>query len=200
MIKNERLISADAFEAYIKGLPKTANGHSKAYDESSILNFIEAQPTIEMRKIRRISPEKEAFMKIEADLLKKSFPETKLLYNGEVVVHITGNQYFNLETCESHQEVEYKVLEWLSRGAYKTDPYYTRKDLTRKFHEYMRKGINSYLGTDFSESDMELIYTYLGNGCNRARTIQFFESGFDMGVLSPQKDKETEEGGEDYEK
>jgi len=197
MLKNERLISADAFEAYIKGLPKTANGHSKAYDESSILNFIKAQPTIEIRKIHYISPEKEAFMKAETELLKKSFPETRLLQNGEVVVHIKGNQYFNLETCESHQEVEYKVLEWFSRGAYKTDPYGPRKDLTRRFHEYMRNGINHYLGTDFSESDMELIYTYLGNSCNRALTTQFVESGFDIGVLFPQKDKETEDERDD---
>ena len=118
----------------------------------------------------------------EVARLKKSFPQTRLLDNKEVLVHERGNQWFNLGTCESHQEVEYKVLEYFCRGAFKTEPY-RRSDLNRQFHEYMRAGINDYFGTDFTEEDMELIYTYLGNGIHRELTIQFFESGFDLAVL-----------------
>ena len=47
------------------------------------------------------------------------------------------------------------------------------------------------------EDDMEHIYTYLRNSCNRALTTRFVESGFDMGVLFPQKDKETEDERDD---
>ena len=47
----------------------------------------------------------------------------------------------------------------------------------------MLKGINDYLNTNFDFDDMEIIYTYLGNGVNRPLTIAFIESGYDMGVI-----------------
>ena len=40
-----RLIDADNFKEFISRLPKCKNGHSNVYDESSILRFIENQPT-----------------------------------------------------------------------------------------------------------------------------------------------------------
>ena len=40
-----RLIDADAFKNFIENLPKEPNGTSRAYDEASILHFIDAQPT-----------------------------------------------------------------------------------------------------------------------------------------------------------
>ncbi len=30
---------------------------------------------------------------------------------------------------------------------------------------------------------MKIIYTYLGNACNHAKTIRFIESGYDLEVL-----------------
>ena len=47
----------------------------------------------------------------------------------------------------------------------------------------MLSGINQFLGTDFTEKDMEQIYTYLGNRCNHAKTLKFITSGYDMSVL-----------------
>ncbi len=40
-----RLIDADAFKNFIESLPKEPNGTSRAYDEASILHFIDTQPT-----------------------------------------------------------------------------------------------------------------------------------------------------------
>lgn len=136
------------------------------------------------------SPKEEDKKQLMTDALaklKKCFPQTKLLANGEVVVHIKGNQWFNLSTCKSSQEVSYKVLEYFSRGAYKTEPYRNRSDLTKKFHKYMLDGINEYLNTDFTEEDMELIYGKLGNGVNRSLTEEFFNSQFDMELLQTPK-------------
>lgn len=45
----------------------------------------------------------------------------------------------------------------------------------RKFHKYMRDGINAFLDTDFSEDDMELIYTYMGLACDRWLTLMFID-------------------------
>lgn len=57
------------------------------------------------------------------------------------------------------------------------------KKANTAFHQRQRKGVNTFLGTKFSESDMELIYTYLGNGCHADLCEQFIESGYDMQLL-----------------
>lgn len=40
-----RLVDADAFIEFIRNLPKTENGYSRAYDESDIIHYINEQPT-----------------------------------------------------------------------------------------------------------------------------------------------------------
>ena len=73
-------------------------------------------------------------------------------------------------------------MEWLSRSAYKTEPYSTKRS-NDEFHRFILGGVNQFLETDFTEKDMEQIYTYLGNRCNHAKTLEFIESGYDMSVL-----------------
>ena len=81
-----------------------------------------------------------------------------------------------LVACEESTEdaIKAKVLEWLSRAAFKTAPY-SQEWRNRKFHKYMRDGINAFLDTDFSEDDMELIYTYMGLACDRWLTLMFID-------------------------
>ena len=47
----------------------------------------------------------------------------------------------------------------------------------------MLEGINDFLETDFTESDMEEIYRHLGNAINHEKTMRFIESGYDFKVL-----------------
>ena len=49
--------------------------------------------------------------------------------------------------------------------------------------QIIRTFINDYLGTDFDENDMDIIYTYLGNGLNHYLTTTFISTGFNMEVL-----------------
>ena len=114
--------------------------------------------------------------------LELAFPNSFINYNGEFIAHKMANEYFRLEDCENELDVKCKVLEWFSRGAYKTEPFHFDAE-NRRYHEFMRKGINKFLGTKFTEDDMELIYTYLGNRCNHEKTIRFVESGYDMNIL-----------------
>lgn len=100
----------------------------------------------------------------------------------EFIAHEKANEYFSLEDCETELDVQCKVLEWLSRASYKTEPYQIM-EANKRFHRFMRSGVNKYLGTDFTEKDMEKIYTYLGNRCNHEKTIRFIESGYNMDVL-----------------
>lgn len=104
--------------------------------------------------------------------LMNCFPRSIINQNMEFIAHVKTNQYFLLGDCQTELEVKCKVLEWLSRSAYKTEPYRT-KQKNDEFHKFMLDGINAFLGTSFTEEDMDLIYTYLGNRCNHARTVEF---------------------------
>lgn len=68
---------------------------------------------------------------------------------NELIVHPRTNQYIILENIGTEDAIKAKVLEWLSRAAFKTAPY-SQEWRNRKFHKYMRDGINAFLDTDFS--------------------------------------------------
>lgn len=114
--------------------------------------------------------------------LMKCFPNSFINHNGEFIAHKKSNTYFILMDCKTELDVKCKILEWLSRSAYKTEPY-RRKDKNEEFHKFMLNGVNAFLGMNFTAEDMELIYTYLGNACNHKKTVQFVQSGYDMEIL-----------------
>ncbi len=115
--------------------------------------------------------------------LAKCFPRSFVNGNGEFIAHTKANQYFNLANCETELDVKCKVIEWFSRGAFKSEPFDSDRQ-NQKLHEFMLSGINRFLGTHFTEDDMETIYTYLGNCCNHHLTVEFVNSGYDMAVLA----------------
>ena len=114
--------------------------------------------------------------------LAHSFYGSYINYNFEFIAHEEANEYFRLEDCETELDVKCKVLDWLSRGAYKTCPFNSNIK-NERFHNFILNGINDFLGTDFTEDDIEIIYTYLGNRCNHERTIKFINCGYDMSFL-----------------
>lgn len=104
--------------------------------------------------------------------------------NFELIVVPTKNIYFRLEDIDTELEFQCKVLAWLSRPSCKgVSPYWQKR---------VRAIVNEYLGTSFTLKDMHKVYTYLGNDCNRQKTVRFIESKFDLTVLNPL----TEEKGE----
>lgn len=114
--------------------------------------------------------------------LMSCFPNSVINHNVEFIAHIKSNTYFILKDCNSEMDVKCKVLEWLSRPAYKTEPFNSKRS-NDEFHRFILKGVNQFLDTDFKEDDMELIYTYIGNACNHKKTIMFIESNYDKSVL-----------------
>ena len=114
--------------------------------------------------------------------LMRCFPRSFINQHGEFIAHEKANEYFILKNCKSELDVKCKVLEWFSRGAYKTEPYRTKKK-NDEFHEFMLDGINEFLGTEFTEDDMVLIYTYLGNAVNHELTIKFIVNEYKLDIL-----------------
>ena len=114
--------------------------------------------------------------------LAVAFPKSFINTALEFIAHKEANEYFLLEDCETEFDVKCKVLEWLSRGAYKTCPFNSNIK-NERLHNFMLNGINDFLRTDFTKDDIAIIYTYLGNRCNHQKTVRFIESGYDMSVL-----------------
>lgn len=92
------------------------------------------------------------------------------------------NSYFRLDNIETEEEAIAKVLEFLSREAYKSQHYHVSWR-NEEVHKYHLDGINAFCGTAFRKTDIEQIYTYIGNRCNHAKTLRFIRSGYDMAVL-----------------
>lgn len=114
--------------------------------------------------------------------LDKAFPGGFLNGQGEFIAHQKGNAYFRLDDCETELDVKCKILEWLSRDAYKSTPFQSVvKNL--EFRRFIMDGICKFLDHDFSFEDMEKIYTYLGNRVNHEKTVRFIESGYDLNIL-----------------
>ena len=116
--------------------------------------------------------------------LLRAFPNSLINIHCEFVADRNPrvNSYFRLADCASEEDVKAKVLEWLSRDAYKSMHYFTEKR-NGEVHEYHRQGINSFLGTSFTPEDMAIIYQRLGNAVHHQKTLEFIRSGYDMEVL-----------------
>ena len=118
----------------------------------------------------------------ELTRLMQCFPRSYVNGYGEIIIDHKTNKYFKVDNIEHEVEFKYKVLEWLSRAAYKEQPYKTAKSNLR-FNQFILNGINEFLDTKFTFDDMRFIYGELGNNINRELTIKFVESGYNMELL-----------------
>ena len=118
--------------------------------------------------------------------------------SNEIILYPKYNVYFKLGDIENERDLKAKVLAWLSRPAHK-DRFYHEEKYDFQKQEYVpykygiRKNketrqffldrINRFLKTNFSTTDIELIYDKLGNDVNRELTYKFIDSGYNMEVL-----------------
>lgn len=122
-------------------------------------------------------------LRLLADFIGSFFNE-----RDEFIAHRYSNTYFKFSNCESEEDVNCKVLEWLSRPAHKGIPY-SQEWRNKKFRKFMLDGINQFLNTRFDDADIELIYMYLGNSCNHNRTLEFIRSGYNLELLRKLNDR-----------
>jgi len=118
------------------------------------------------------------------DEIGKYFPEAFINLNFELVLEFGSNTYFSLIDIKTKQDIERKMLSYVSRrccgrvGVCRQNP--------------MLRSLNSVLGTDFDEEQIELIYKYLGNGRNDALCVEFIKSGYDLKLIEEYKKRKTE--------
>lgn len=111
-----------------------------------------------------------------------AFPEGFINSEYEFIADEKANIYFGIKNVETEKDLFKKVIHWFSRPAYKSEPFCTRK-ANDALHKKFLKAVNTILNTNFNESEIEKIYTRLGNGVNEPLTEMFIDSGFDISVL-----------------
>ena len=116
--------------------------------------------------------------------LLECFPKSFINHNGEFIAHKKSNTYMLLENKETWLDVAVGLVEWFSRAAHKTEPYNSTA-ANAHFHRFMLAGINEFLkpATPLTHEDMDMVYTYLGNGVNHDLAVQFVESDCKMETL-----------------
>ncbi len=114
--------------------------------------------------------------------LNKAFPHAYVNVHGEYIIDDDTNTYFIIKDCKTENDVKAKVLEWLSRPAFKSEYFRTDKE-NKGFRKKILNGINAFCETNFSKKDIEKIYICLGNRVNHEKTMEFIESNYDMSIL-----------------
>lgn len=109
------------------------------------------------------------------NIVNKYSPKSFINHNFELIVVPKNNIYLSLQGIETEFDLKCKILAWLSRPSCKGISYYWQKRV--------RNIINEFLGTEFTANEMSIIYSYLGNDCNRKRTIRFIESNYNLNIL-----------------
>ena len=124
---------------------------------------------------------------VDNSVLKKLFNAFDCSYMSRFFEFITDENprikaWFRLDDCETEEDVQAKVLEWLSRSAYKSEPFRNQQK-NSEVHKYHLDGINSFLGTNFTPEDIAIIYCELGNAADKEKTRKFIRSNYNMEVL-----------------
>lgn len=94
---------------------------------------------------------------------------------NELIVVPKDNIYLALKNVTSNLDLKCQVIAALSRPSYKGISFYWQKRV--------RNILNEYLDTDFSRDEIEIMYTYLGNGCNRGLCEKFIKADYDLSLL-----------------
>lgn len=110
------------------------------------------------------------------------FPEGIVNSEFEFIADERANIFLGLKDVDTEKELFKKVIHWFSRPAYKSEPF-SSKRANNNLHKKFLNAINTMLNTNFNESEIEKIYTRLGNGVNEPLTEKFIDSGFDISVL-----------------
>lgn len=93
----------------------------------------------------------------------------------ECIIEPKHNIYLSLVGVHCRNDLDNKVISWLSRPSY--------KDIPKKISEHCLSGVNKFLGTSFSKDDIMKVYTAFGNDANSFYRRKFVNHRFDMKVI-----------------
>lgn len=160
-----------------------------------INNLLDETPTIDRTEIMKYALHDERMPDDRFDALaapwarkiRAAFPAAFVNMHNELILIPKANTYIMLNQVRDERDFKAAVLEDCSRNAFKA--------CSRKLQDEHLDGINKLLDTKFTRYDMELIYTYLGNGIQHDLCLRFVASGYDLEVL--REDEKKQEVGSD---
>jgi hypothetical protein len=117
-------------------------------------------------------PSDEEYLEMILPFFPKAFIKEE---TREIIIEAKNNVYFRLDNIENYLDFDCKMLEYISRPSCKGVSLYWQR--------YFSRGLNSYFRKSWTKEEIREIYTYIGGGVNRKKTIQFIKSGFDVKVL-----------------
>jgi|LSQX01.2.fsa_nt_gb hypothetical protein len=96
---------------------------------------------------------------------------------GEIIIERKDNVWFRLTTCNNYRDIQKKCLHFLSRPMMQYSQYRprTKTICSNVFYHFVP--------IKFTNAEIELIYSRLGNCCNEELTEKFIDSGFDIKIL-----------------
>lgn len=158
-----------------------------------INNLLDQTPTIDRTEIMKYALYDERMPDDRFDALaapwarkiRAAFPAAFVNMYNELILIPKANTYIMLNQVRDERDFKAAVLEDCSRNAFKGH--------SRKLQDEHLDGINKLLDTKFTRDDMELIYTYMGNGIQHDLSLRFVASGYDLEVLR-EYDKKQEAG------
>ena len=109
-------------------------------------------------------------------------PDSFINYNNELILIPRFNVYMGLDNVKTDEDFKVKLCESFSRDCSYALRYKRAKNL-REYYQVNTDVFNKICKTNFSISDMEIIYTELGNGINHELAKRFVKSGFDLSTL-----------------
>lgn len=128
--------------------------------------------------------------------IKSVFSGSFINNNNELILIPQTNLYFSLNDVNSELDLKCKLLEWCSRDCYKSQRY-SQKWRNEKYHKDVLSKINYLLDTNFTEKEIAIIYTSLGNCAKHNLTVKFIQNGYNLDILRNdiEKPKEIEING-----
>ena len=112
----------------------------------------------------------------------KLLPGSYINANNELILIPKFNVYILLNDVKSNYDFKAKLCEWFSRDCCCALRYQQQKRLNR-YYQHNTDVFNAICDTKFTIDDMEVVYTYLGNGINSELSKLFVVDGFNLNLL-----------------
>lgn len=109
------------------------------------------------------------------DKFFQAFPKAFRNSHDEMIIYGPENTYFRLDNITDQTDLDCKVLEYASRQA--------SKGLNPRSRKYHRDGLKIYFNRDFTQDELDTIYTYLGGGIKHTLCRKFIEENFNFELL-----------------
>ena len=105
------------------------------------------------------------------------FKDSYINSQNELILIPNFNIYFRLDDVETVQDLEAKVIAWLSACNFN---YYEQEWRNRKFERKLRSNINEFLDVHFNSFEWNYLYSIYGNMVNKNGLYEFVENNFDL--------------------